>query len=252
MNDDDDDEDDKESFLTTSSSSTTTAATPVGPVISITEGHHKHMHDQHDHEHPHDHSTHEHSEHDHSQHTNIEIVDHNENTEQSPMTSSQSSTTTTEKSHDMPPAVYVFNGEGRSIDSSISAEDDDNLNYHYNFVTTPRNHDEHGEHKNSAFKDLSDISMEDDDDDDNAQRNLHKTHEHLHEHSGHQHDHFAIHENTKEEMTTTTSTTSAPNVSDATTTENLAEPQMKITEITAAGDTMHRECMADGKSYKVS
>ncbi|XP_037809885.1 putative epidermal cell surface receptor isoform X2 [Lucilia sericata] len=233
MNDDDDDDEEQESILTTS----TTVATPVGPVISITEGHQM---TEHNHEHPHDHSTHDHTVHDHSTHDHTTTHEHNHTTndmaehdeqQQQHMTSSS----TTEKSHDMP-AVYVFNGEGRSVDSSISAEDEDNLNYHYNFVTTQRAHDNH-EQKTSPFKDLSDVSM--DDDEEEA-----KTHEHLHEHNGHN-QHFAIHENTKEEMTTT----SKPNENNATTNPD-EEPQMKITEITAAGDTMHRECMADGKSYK--
>ncbi|XP_065355158.1 putative epidermal cell surface receptor isoform X2 [Calliphora vicina] len=226
MNDDDDEEG---NILTTS----TTSATPVGPVISITEGHHMHEHDD-DHQHPHEHSTHDHTTHDHDHaHTNVDTIEHVEQH----MTSS-----TTEKSHDMP-AVYVFNGEGRSVDSSISAEDDDNLNYHYNFVTTQRANDDH-EHKNSAFKDLSDVSM---DEDEEAQ--LHKTHKHLHEHNGHQHDHFAIHENTKEEMTTTSMPNTNATTSNTTSGVDAVEPKMKITEITAAGDTMHRECMADGKSY---
>jgi len=46
--------------------------------------------------------------------------------------------------------------------------------------------------------------------------------------------------------TTTTSTTS-------TTTTAQPETEMpKIVEITASGDTMHRECLDDNKSYKVS
>ncbi|XP_046805236.1 putative epidermal cell surface receptor isoform X1 [Lucilia cuprina] len=231
MNDnDDDDDEEQESILTTS----TTVATPVGPVISITEGHQMH---EHNHEHPHDHSTHDHTVHDHSTHDHTATHDHTHTTNDMAENNEQhmTSSSTTEKSHDMP-AVYVFNGEGRSVDSSISAEDEDNLNYHYNFVTTQRAHDNH-EQKNSPFKDLSDVSMDDDDDDEA------KTHEHLHEHNGHN-QHFAIHENTKEEMST-----SAPIVNNATTNPD-EEPQMKITEITAAGDTMHRECMADGKSYK--
>lgn len=231
------DDDDEGSTLTTS----TTAATPVEPAVSIVEGNHYHMHEHHD-EHPQE-----------QHHMNVHIENQDDH-----MTSS-----TTEKPHEMP-AVFVFNGEGRSVDSSISAENDDNLsplNYHYNFVTTQRNHNEH-EEKNSAYKDLSDVSMDEDDED-----RYQKTHEHLHEHNnGEHHNHFAINENTKEMMTTTTNansqqndsmtyTTSAPIAGKSTTTitsETLTEPQMKITEITAAGDTMHRECLADGKSFKVS
>ncbi|TMW48294.1 hypothetical protein DOY81_006625 [Sarcophaga bullata] len=232
MNDDDDG-----STLTTS----TTAATPVEPIINIVEGNHYHVHEHHDAEPKELH------------HMNVHIENQNQNDY---MTSSS-----TEKPHDMP-AVFVFNGEGRSVDSSISAENDDNLspfNYHYNFVTTQRNHNEN-EEKNSAYKDLSDVSMDEDDED-----RFQKTHEHLHEHNNshdEHHNHFAINENTKEMMTTNTNTlqqndsmthtTSAPDASSTTTTspETLTEPQMKITEITAAGDTMHRECLADGKSYK--
>ena len=233
------DDDDEGATLTTS----TTAATPVEPVINIVEGNHNHVY-QHNDEQPKE-----------LHHMNVHIE--NQNQDDHMMTSS-----TTEKPNDMP-AGFVFNGEGRSVDSSISAENDDNLspfNYHYNFVTTQRNHNEN-EEKNSAYKDLSDVSMDEDDED-----RFQKTHEHLHEHNnshGEHHNHFAINENTKEMMTTNTNTqqndsmthmTPAPDAASTTTTtpETLTEPQMKITEITAAGDTMHRECLADGKSYKVS
>ncbi|XP_061393214.1 putative epidermal cell surface receptor [Musca vetustissima] len=185
----------------------TTSTTPAGPIISIIEGLQHHMHENPT-EHGHDHATHDHSQHMHR--------DGDELT---------STTSTTEKMHEMP-SVYVFNGEGRSVDSSISAEDDlSHLNYHYNFVTTERVHDPQNEQKNAAINDLSNISMEDDEQQNKSQEYSQQQQQHE-QHQ--QHNVFAVSENHKEDH----------------------EAHMKITEITAAGDVMHRECLADGQSYK--
>ncbi|XP_013118329.2 putative epidermal cell surface receptor isoform X1 [Stomoxys calcitrans] len=222
----------------TSTSANTTATTPAGPIISIVEGQHMHLHEEHQHEHNHDD--------DHSHH-----MQHSHN-EQEDLTSS-----TTEKMHEMPSPVYVFNGEGRSVDSSISAEDDlSHLNYQYNFVTTERVHDLH-EPKNAAINDLSNVSMEEEDNSDKQQQNLIGIKEKHRDDLVNTNNHTSGSNTTftsADEMTSSTTTVAPVDTSSTTpmTTVNdsTIEPHMKITEITAAGDVMHRECMADGQSYK--
>ncbi|XP_073819109.1 stranded at second transmembrane protein isoform X3 [Musca autumnalis] len=229
---------------TTMDSTTTTSTTPAGPIISIVEGLQQHIH-EHQPEHTHDHAAHDH---------------HSHNFHDDDMTSTTTTADSAEKAREMP-SVYVFNGEGRSVDSSISAEDDlSHLNYHYNFVTTERVHDPQSEQKNAAINDLSNVSMEDDEQENKSQEQ--------HQHQQHQqHNLFAVSEDHKEDhmmVTTTTTTPTSPSMVDtmASTTTTAApvtttpsadstlEPHMKITEITAAGDVMHRECLADGQSYK--
>ncbi|XP_058974050.1 putative epidermal cell surface receptor isoform X3 [Musca domestica] len=238
-----------EDGMAPTSMDSTTSTTPAGPIISIVEGLQHHMHD-HQPEHSHDHAAHDHSHH-------IHHGDGSGDNLTSTTTATSSSGDSAERNHEMPSVHYVFNGEGRSVDSSISAEDDlSHLNYHYNFVTTERVHDPQSEQKNAAINDLSNVSMEDDDKSQEYQQHQH------------QHNVFGVSENRQEDhmmitttptpastldsMASTTTTTAAP---DTTTTatpllDSTSESHMKITEITAAGDVMHRECLADGQSYK--
>lgn len=217
-------------------SSTTSTTTPATPVVNIIEGQHVHQHSEADHQHHlHEHDHDHQQQHQHS--LTIENADEN---------------MTTIAPDDQPP-VYVFNGEGRSVGSGISAAEDDNLshmNYHFNFVTTERSFHDHDEHKNAAIKELSDVSM----DEEQSNENINKSAQ------------FSIKENTGEakevnESTTTTTTTTTESTLPSliaggatNTTDSESGPQMKITEVTPAGDAalIHPECMDNGKSYKVS
>uniref|UniRef100_T1PDW3 Fibronectin type 3 n=1 Tax=Musca domestica TaxID=7370 RepID=T1PDW3_MUSDO len=239
-----------EDGMAPTSMDSTTSTTPAGPIISIVEGLQHHMHD-HQPEHSHDHAAHDHS---HHMHHGDGSGDNLTST-----TTTTSSGESAERNHEMPSVHYVFNGEGRSVDSSISAEDDlSHLNYHYNFVTTERVHDPQSEQKNAAINDLSNVSMEDDDKSQEYQQ-----HQHQHNVFGvsenHQEDHMMITTtptpaSTLDSMASTTTTTAAPDTTTTTTAtpslDSTSESHMKITEITAAGDVMHRECLADGQSYK--
>ncbi|XP_075145079.1 stranded at second transmembrane protein isoform X2 [Haematobia irritans] len=217
-----------------------TSSAPAEPIISIVEGQHMHPHEDHNHEHSHQDHSHSHQMlHEHSIHEDL-------------------TSTTTEKMHENPSSVYVFNGEGRSVDSSISAEDDlSHLNYHYNFVTTERVHDM-DEPKNAAINDLSNVSMEDEMENHNIRDKEQQNLLAIKENGNNGEVVMTNTTNMNDEMTSTTiapSDTSSTTMTTTTTTMSVTgdttmEPHMKITEITAAGDIMHRECMADGQSYK--
>ncbi|KAL9896757.1 stranded at second transmembrane protein isoform 1-T2 [Glossina fuscipes fuscipes] len=228
-----------------SSTSSASASSTTSPIINIVEGHNQ----------------------------------HNDNDDQ--LYNMPSHSDNTKPMNDIYPA-YVFNGEGRSVHSSISAEDDlPQHNYHYNFVTTERNHHHHHYHpqqhlnhfhdyaqKNSA---LSDVSMEDESQEDYKIRNQQQQQQQQQEQQQQQHQQhhskdFVVNESSSSNdfntNTNATSTSSIATISNATmaattttttittTTTNSPLVQMKITEITAAGDTIHRECIEDGNSYK--
>uniref|UniRef100_A0A1B0FGU8 Epidermal cell surface receptor n=1 Tax=Glossina morsitans morsitans TaxID=37546 RepID=A0A1B0FGU8_GLOMM len=223
------------------SSSSSSASSTTSPIINIVEGHNQHDNDNGD--------------------QIYNMPSHSDNTK--PM-------------NDIYPA-YIFNGEGRSVHSSISAEDDlPQHNYHYNFVTTERNHHHHHYHpqqhlnhfhdyaqKNSA---LSDVSMEDESQEDYKIRNQQQQQQQLQQQHHHSQDFVVNESSSSNDFNTNTnspSTSSIATISNATmpvttttptttttTTTNSPLVQMKITEITAAGDTIHRECIEDGNSYK--